>query len=166
MNRGKEVPQGAIGELWVKGDNIMLGYYNAPEATHKVLQDGWFNTGDLVYRDDRGRIIISGRTKDLISNKGIKIYPQEVENAIASHPNVLRVAVIGKIDPSVGEIPIAYVQLRKLQPGIEKEIEDLCKKHLASYKIPREFFCSVDELATTATGKVDKKVLRKLVSGK
>lgn len=164
--QGQEVRQGSIGELWVKGDNVMLGYYNAPEATEKVLQHSWFNTGDLVYVDYRGRIIISGRTKDLISNKGIKIYPQEVENVISSHPNVLRVGVIGKLDESVGEIPVAFVQLRKTQVGVEKEIEQLCKTHLASYKIPREFICSTDELVTTATGKVDKKILRKLISGK
>lgn len=163
---GKEVKAGAIGELWVKGDNIMLGYYNAREATEKIIQNGWFNTGDLVYIDERGRIIISGRTKDLISHKGIKIYPQEVENVISSHPNVMRVAVIGKLDESVGEIPIAYIQLRKPQPNVEKEIEHLCKTHLASYKVPREFICSTEELVTTATGKVDKKVLRKLVSNK
>jgi long-chain acyl-CoA synthetase len=161
--QGNEVAPGTIGELWVKGDNIMLGYYKAPQATEQVMKDGWFNTGDLVYCDEKGRIVISGRTKDLISNKGLKIYPQEVENVISSHSNVLRVGVIGKIDPASGEIPIAYIQLRKEQQNIEKELENLCKMHLAVYKIPREFICSVTELATTATGKVDKKVLRKLI---
>jgi long-chain acyl-CoA synthetase len=164
--QGAEVKRGAIGELWVKGDNVMLGYYNAPEATAKVLKNGWFNTGDLVYIDTKGHIIISGRTKDLISHKGIKIYPQEVENIITSHPNVVRVAVIGKTDDTVGEFPIAFVQLRKDQENISKELQELCKKHLASYKIPREFICSTTELVTTATGKVDKKILIKLVNNK
>lgn len=164
--QGKEVASGSIGELWVKGDNIMLGYYNAPDATAHVMKDGWFNTGDLVYQDEKGRLVITGRSKDLISNKGLKIYPQEIENVISSHPNVLRVGVIGKIDPNVGEIPVAYIQLRKAQTGIEREIEQLCKIHLASYKIPREFICSTEELVTTATGKVDKKVLRKIITSK
>ncbi len=162
--QGNALPDGQIGELWVKGDNIMLGYYNAPEATQAVLKDGWFNTGDAMYVDPAtGKLLITGRTKDLIIHKGINIYPQEIENIIIAHPNVIHVGVIGKKDNAYGEIPIAFVQLRQNEEGIEGKLKALCVQHLASYKVPRSFICSTEDLPTTATGKVNKKVLRKKI---
>ena len=157
---GTPVPQGQIGELWVKGDNVMLGYYNAPEQTQKVLKDGWFNTGDTFYLDDEGKLVITGRTKDLIINKGINIYPQEIENVLLSHPNVIGAAVVGKLNDDQGEIPIAFVQTKEEKADIEKELMALCKKQLAAYKVPRQFVCSIEELPMTATRKVNKKLLR------
>jgi long-chain acyl-CoA synthetase len=157
---GNEVPKGSVGELWVKGDNVMLGYYNAPEMTEHVLKDGWFNTGDLAYLDKRGNLIIAGRTKDLIIQKGIKIYPQEVENVISTHPEVIRVGVIGQDDQSDGEIPIAHVQVKTMTPNLVKELRALCVKNLAAYKVPRDFILTTQELPITATGKVNKKLLR------
>lgn len=159
---GAEVPHGEIGILWVKGDNIMLGYYQAPDKTSEVLQDGWFNTGDFARIDARGKIIISGREKDLIIHKGFNIYPPEIENVIMMHASVIAVGVIGKDDEESGQLPIAYVQIRKKDTGLEKELRDLCCQHLANYKIPRQFIL-IEELPLTATGKVDKKVLRKHV---
>ncbi len=163
-DKGNELRCNQIGELWVKGDNVMLGYYQAPEITDKVLKDGWFDTGDLAYLDRRGKIIITGRLKDLIIHKGLNIYPQEIENVILSHPNVIRAGVIGVREDAAGEMPIAFVQLRKAEPGIEDVLRELCDQHLAPYKVPRSFTCSTEELATTATGKVDKKILRKQVA--
>ncbi len=157
---GKPLPQGEIGELWVKGDNVMLGYYNAPDLTNDVLKDGWFRTGDTMYFDPKGKLVIAGRVKDLIKSKGIKIYPQEIENIIMSHANVIRVGVIGVKDETNSEIPIAYVQLRQAEEGIEQKLKTLCTQQLASYKVPRSFICSTEELPVTATGKVDKKLLR------
>lgn len=157
---GKEMPRGSIGAIWVRGDNIMLGYYNAPERTAETIKDGWLDTGDLGYMNSNGRIVITGRLKDLIKNKGFNIYPQEIENVIALYPNVLRVGVIGKPDEAEGEIPVAYVQLRKPESNADKVLEALCKQQLAFYKVPRIFHCSVEELPLTVTGKVDKKVLR------
>jgi len=159
---GNELSQGGIGQLWVSGDNIMLGYYQAPEVTATVMHDGWFNTGDLAYIDAKGKIVITGREKDLIIHKGFNIYPQEIENVILKHPNVLRVGVIGKKDEMVGEVPIAFVQLRQEEKGIEEELKTICDQYLASYKVPRFFICQIKELPTTATGKVDKKMLRML----
>ncbi len=156
----KDLPQGSIGVLWVKGDNVMMGYHNAPEATEKVLHDGWFNTGDLAYIDSKGRIVISGREKDLIINKGFNIYPQEVENVILLHPNVIRAGVIGVYDEEGGEMPMAFVQIRVADNGIEKSLRSLCMQHLAAYKVPRQFYCDTKELPVTATGKIDKKALR------
>lgn len=157
---GKPLPLGKIGELWVKGDNIMLGYYNAPDITADVLKDGWFRTGDTMYFDKKGKLVIAGRVKDLIKSKGIKIYPQEVENVIMLYPNVIRVGVIGIKDDTNSEIPIAYVQLRTKEEGIEEKLKTLCTQQLASYKVPRSFICSTEELPVTTTGKVDKKILR------
>ncbi|MCC7415344.1 MAG: AMP-binding protein [Epsilonproteobacteria bacterium] len=160
---GYPVPQGQIGQLWVKGHNIMLGYYNAPEMTESILKDGWLSTGDLAYLDHKGRIVITGRYKDLIIHKGFNIYPQEIENVILMHPDTLRAAVIGKPDATNGEIPIAYVQLKQENNNIGAQLEALCAKNIATYKIPRQFICSVEPLPLTATGKVDKKVLKRLV---
>jgi len=113
-----------------------------------------------VYLDAKGKIVITGREKDLIIHKGMNIYPQEIENVILSYANVIRVGVIGKRENAAGEIPIAFVQLRKAETGIENTLRQLCKQHLALYKIPRKFICITKDLPTTATGKVDKKVLR------
>lgn len=164
-DKGSALPHGTPGVLWVKGDNIMLGYYNAPEATAQVIQDGWFNTGDIAYIDSNGRIVITGREKDLIIHKGFNIYPQEIENIILLHGNVIRAAVIGKHDENE-EIPVAFVQLRVADTKSEKEIKLLCSQHLASYKVPRQFFCDTKDLPATATGKIDKKALRLFVAEK
>ncbi len=156
---GADMAQGKIGVIWVKGDNIMLGYYKAQEATEKVLQDGWFNTGDLGYLDDKGRIVITGREKDLIINKGVNIYPQEIENVILLYPNAIRAAVIGVRDGDE-EVPVAFVQIRSAEENCERNLKKLCMQHLATYKVPRQFYCDTKDLPATATGKVDKKVLR------
>ncbi len=157
---GKEVQKGKIGILWVKGDNVMLGYYNAPEHTAQVLVDGWLDTGDFAYFDTRGNLVISGRFKDLIIHKGFNIYPPEIENVLMSHPAVFKAGVIGKEDELTGEIPIAFVAVRENNPDCEKALKALCKQHLAPYKIPRHIICLPD-LPMTALGKVDKKRLKK-----
>lgn len=156
---GKEVAPGQIGVLWVKGDNIMMGYYNAPEQTREVLQDGWLNTGDFASFDDKGRLLISGRHKDLIINKGFNIYPQEIENVLMMHSAVFKAAVVGFADPDVGEIAIGFVACKEPAPGIEKQLKTLCAENLAPYKIPKTFIVLTD-LPMTALGKIDKKKLR------
>jgi long-chain acyl-CoA synthetase len=157
--QGHELVQGQTGVLWVKGDNVMLGYYHAPEKTDAILRDGWLNTGDVAYVDTRGKLVVCGREKDLVVHKGLKIYPPEVENIIMMHPAVLYVGVVGRPDEEVGEVPIAFVQVRSVAPGLERELRSLCDEHLATYKIPRAFII-LDTMPLTATGKVDKKVLR------
>lgn len=150
--------KGSIGTLWIKGDNVMLGYYNAPDATNAILKNGWLNTGDLAYINENNKIIIAGREKDLIVNKGIKIYPQEVENILMGHTLVTAVAVIGIVQDNE-EVPIAVVAAKSNTHTLEQELLDLCKNNLASYKVPRIIYVR-KELPTTATGKVDKKTLR------
>lgn len=158
---GIEISNEDIGMLWVKGDNVMIGYYKLPKTTKSVVKDGWFCTGDLAKFDSNGKLLICGRDKDLIIHKGFNIYPQEIENTILSHMAVMFVGVIGKPDEMSGEIPIAFVQLNSgtNEEGMERELLDLCKKNLANYKIPRSFIFLKD-IPLTATKKVDKKVLR------
>jgi long-chain acyl-CoA synthetase len=151
------------GLLWVKGDNIMLGYYNAPEATAKVLQNGWFNTGDLAYIDQDGYIILCGREKDLIIHKGFNIYPPEIENILTTHPAVYMAAVIG-YQYDGDEVPVAFVATKEtsfddVPEKLITELKALCANNLARYKIPLHFYIK-KELPTTATGKIDKKILR------
>lgn len=147
------------GTLWVRGDNVMLGYYKAPQETAKVLRDGWLNTGDLASIDDDGNIAILGRSKDLIIHKGFNIYPQEVENILMSHPAVFKAAVIGRHESVVGQVPIAYIATRDDKERIERSLRLLCAESLASYKIPRKFIC-LDDLPMSPTGKIDKKQLQ------
>jgi long-chain acyl-CoA synthetase len=150
-----------IGTLWIRGDNVMVGYYNAPKATKSVLKNGWFNTGDLAYIDEQGVLAITGRSKDLIIHKGFNIYPQEIENILMMHPLVFRAAVVGCDEDSSGQIPVAYVAVKKIDVEIEKSLKKLCYGHLASYKVPRKFVC-LEDLPMNATGKVDKKQLSNL----
>jgi len=158
---GKALATGQIGTLWVRGDNVMLGYYKAPKDTAKVLKDGWLNTGDLASLDQNGNLAIQGRSKDLIIHKGFNIYPQEVENVLMSHPSVFKAAVIGRQESVVGQVPIAFVATRDDKELVESALRSLCANNLATYKIPRKFIC-VDDLPMSPTGKVDKKKLEVL----
>jgi long-chain acyl-CoA synthetase len=157
-DEGNPLPIGTVGTLWVSGENIMQGYYNEPVMTAQVIQNGWLNTGDLATIDAEGCIAIVGRSKDLIINKGFNIYPQEVENVLLRHPAIYKAAVIGKEEDG-GEVPVAYVALREGTKVIPAEVTAFCRENLASYKVPRVVTCLPD-LPMTATGKVDKKVLR------
>lgn len=159
---GDCLSRGEIGILWVSGDNIMLGYYNAPEATSVVLQNGWLNTGDLAYIDQYGNIVLAGRERDLIIQKGIKIYPQEIENVLLTHPDILQAAVIG-IPYGDGEVPIAFIGARISKTvsaeKFSEEVKKFCAQRLAFYKVPREIIIEKD-LPVTSTGKIDKKKLK------
>ncbi len=156
---GNSLPKGQIGTLWVKGDNVMMGYYQSPEETEKVLKDGWLNTGDLGSINKDGYLAIKGRIKDLIIHKGFNIYPQEIENVLLSHPKVMQAAVIGKEDPDTGQIPVAFVASKENVDNLESILRDLCASNLASYKIPKKIIC-LNELPMNATGKIDKKILQ------
>lgn len=153
------IDYGNTGNLWIKGKNVMLGYYEAHDATAKILKDGWLNTGDLSTIRQDGFLAISGRSKDLIIHKGFNIYPAEIENILLRHPAVIRAAVIGHDDPMTGQVPIAFVAVKSKLHDLEPSLRELCFHNLASYKIPRKFIC-LDDLPLNATGKVDKKQLR------
>lgn len=154
----RPMKQGDVGTLWLRGQNVMYGYYKADDATAELIKDGWLNTGDLAYLDDAGNIVLSGRNKDLIKHKGIKIYPHEIENVLTSHPLISMAAVIGVMDDT-DEIPVAYVVTREMREGLETELKELCANNMAAYKVPRHIYVHT-ELPMTATGKIDKKALR------
>ncbi len=159
-----EVKTGEIGEIIVKGDNVMKGYYKDPTATEETIINGWLLTGDLGYVDKDGYIYIVDRKKDLIISKGINIYPREIEEVLNTHPYVDASAVVGKKDETHGEIPVAFVQLSEDAPPVtEVDLKNYLKDKLANYKIPKYFYI-VDELPRNATGKVLKRVLREKVN--
>lgn len=155
---GAALPANAIGALWIKGDNIMMGYYNAPDATAHVLQHGWLNTGDLGSLDLHGNLAIRGRTKDIIIHKGFNIYPAEIENVLMMHPAVFKAAVIGLEEEMAGQVPVAFVAVRNREPNMEQLLRKHCAHNLATYKVPRKIVC-LDDLPMNATGKIDKKQL-------
>lgn len=156
---GNPINADQIGILWVKGDNIMLGYFNAPQATDDVLKDGWLNTGDFAKFDDQGRLVIVGRFKDLIIHKGFNIYPQEIENVLMSYPGTMKAAVVGFPDEQTGEIPVAYMVTKESHDQVEKQVRALCMSSLAAYKVPR-YIILLEDLPMTPLGKVDKKKLK------
>jgi long-chain acyl-CoA synthetase len=157
----KELPRGEehVGEIVIRGHNIMKGYYNKPEATAEAFRNGWFHTGDLAYMDDDGYLFIVDRKKDLVIRGGYNVYPREVEEVLFGHPAIAEAAVIGKPDEKLGEEVVAIIALK---PGADVTPDDViayCKERLAAYKYPREVRI-VDELPKGPTGKILKKELR------
>ncbi len=156
---GKEVSTGEVGEIWVKSDTNMLGYYNLPEATAANLTDGWVHTGDAGYLDDEGYLYLKDRIKDMVVSGGENIYPVEVENTLAKLEAVADVAVIGVPDEKFGEALLAFVVTK---PGMSLAVEEMiefCRDKIAGYKIPRRLEI-VSELPRNPSGKILKKVLR------
>ncbi len=155
-----EVPRGEVGEVVVKGDNVMLGYWNRPEDTAAAVRDGWMHTGDGGRMDENGYVFIVDRIKDMIITGGENVYSAEVENALASHPAVAASAVIGVPDDEWGERVHAVVVLLPGQLATEDEIRQHCKALIAGYKSPRsvEF---VAALPMSGAGKILKRELRK-----
>ncbi|MEW5910995.1 MAG: long-chain fatty acid--CoA ligase [Thermodesulfobacteriota bacterium] len=150
-----------VGELCVKGPQVMKGYLNRPEETARTLRDGWLYTGDIAYMNDRGWTFIMDRAKDLVKHKGFSVFPKEVEDYLFSHPDVLEVAVIGLPHPKVGEVLKAFVVLKPESVGqvSEQDIIDWCAQNMTSYKVPSivEFR---SELPKTMVGKVLRRVLK------
>lgn len=151
--------QNEIGELAVKGPQVMKGYWNMPEETARVLKDGWLLTGDIAKMDEDGYFYIVDRKKDMINVGGLKVYPREVEDVLFEHPAVKEAAVIGIEDPFRGEAVKAYIVLKENSRATEKEIIDFCSSRLAKYKVPAkvEF---VSDLPKTLVGKVLRRKLR------
>jgi len=156
-----EVPRGQVGELIIKGDGVMLGYLNRPEATKETIINGWLRTGDLGKMDEDDYIYIVDRMKDLIISKGINIYPREIEEELMKLEYVKAAAVIGIADPRSGEVPIAFLELEdelEVTPT-EHDVKTALKAQLANFKLPKTV-SFIDELPKTATGKVLKRVLK------
>jgi acyl-CoA synthetase (AMP-forming)/AMP-acid ligase II len=159
----KPVAEGEVGELWVRGPNVMKGYYRAAEETAAAINsEGWFNTRDLA-RMENGYLFIVGRTKELIIRFGENVYPAEVEAVLNSHPEVVRSAVIGRTVEGAhgGEEIVAYVQLTPSSPTLERELAQYAAQHLAPYKRPSQILI-VPSMPLTPTGKVIKGELPRL----
>jgi long-chain acyl-CoA synthetase len=161
---GQDVPIGAVGELIVRGPNVMKGYYKMPEETQAAIRDGWLHTGDMARMDEEGYFYIVDRKKDLIIVGGYNVYPREVEEVIYNHPDVVEVAVVGVPDPNQGEAVNAYV-VSKNPVLTWEQLQEYCREHLAKYKVPTtiEF---IDELPKNTTGKILRRALKNLISQK
>lgn len=155
----KELPQGDVGELMVKGPQVMQGYWNHPEETANALHDGWLLTGDIARMDEEGYFYIVDRKKDMILSAGYNVYPREVEEVLYQHPKVLEAAVVGLPDEMRGEKIIAYLVLRPGQTATAAEIRAFCRERLAPYKQPRTVVFR-DNLPKALTGKVLRRQLR------
>jgi malonyl-CoA/methylmalonyl-CoA synthetase len=164
--RAEDVKPGDVGEVWIRGDNVFKGYWQMPEKTRESFEAGWFKTGDLGYQDpaDGGRLYLVGRAKELIITGGYNVYPKEIESVLEQHEAVQEVAVVGIPDEDYGEKVIAIVVPRGSEhPVTSEEMIAFCKKHLASYKSPKQIFF-VDHLPRNAMGKIQKEVLQKKYS--
>jgi fatty-acyl-CoA synthase len=155
-----DVPTGEVGEIVYRGPTVMQGYWNKPDETAAAFEGGWFHSGDLVRQDEEGYVWVVDRKKDMIISGGENIYCAEVENAIAAHPAVMEVAVIGRPDDRWGEIPVAVISLRPDADELTAEaLREFLADRLASYKHPR-VVSVVDALPRNAGGKVVKAALR------
>ncbi|MGH9221792.1 MAG: AMP-binding enzyme, partial [Vicinamibacterales bacterium] len=157
-DEGKDVPAGEPGELWVKGPQVMKGYWQRPDETARVLRDGWLATGDIAKMDADGYLQIVDRKKDMILVSGFNVYPNEVEAVIATHPGVADTAVVGVPDDECGEIVVAFVT-PKDESVTEDAIRQHCQQSLTNYKVPRLVVFKKD-LPKSNVGKVLRKDLR------
>lgn len=153
VETGEPLPVGEIGELVVKGPQVMKGYWNRPEETQEVLKDGWLHTGDMGYMDEEGYFYIVDRKKDMIIASGYNIYPREIEEVLYEHPAVKEVVVAGVPDPYRGETVKAYIVLKEGATVTEEELNKFARKNLAAYKVPRKYEFR-DELPKTTVGKI------------
>lgn len=161
-NDGNEVARGETGEIWVRGQGVMLGYLDDTVATAEAIDtDGWLHTGDVGTMDENGYVRITDRKKDLYISGGFNVYPAEVEKLLSAQPAIAMVAVVGVPDERMGEVGKAYVVLRAGETATEGDLRAWSRENMANYKIPRSFVF-VDDLPRNASGKVLKTELRHL----
>lgn len=160
LESNKVLATGEIGTLFVRGPQVMSGYWQNDEQTQLVLKDGWLNTKDLAYIDGRGKLILAGRQSDMIIVSGFNVYPAEVEAALDGFSQIKESAVIGVPDEDSGEAVIAYIVLKGGQQIDEIEIRQKCKIKIAAYKVPKHIIIKSD-LPKTLVGKIDKVSLLK-----
>ena len=154
---GREVPQGDVGELLVRGPGVMLCYYKNPDATNEVLKDGWLWTGDMARMDEDGFIYLVDRKKDVVISGGENLYPVQIEDFLRGFDKIKDVAVIGLPDPRLGEIAAAIVEIKEGETCTEAEIQKFCEA-MPRYKRPRKII--FDRIPRNPTGKIEKPVLR------
>lgn len=156
----REVPRGTVGEVLVRGPNVMKGYFKNPDATSEALRGGWMHTGDGAYMDKDGFVFLVDRMKDMIITGGENVYSAEVENVVMSYPGVAMCAVIGTPDQKLGELVTVIVQPKESAKIDVNALQEHCRAHIAAYKIPRKVVVQ-DTLPMSGAGKVLKAELRK-----
>ncbi|MEH7381635.1 fatty acid--CoA ligase family protein [Bacillus sp. JJ1533] len=159
---GDDLPVGQVGELIVRGPNVMKGYYKMPEESDATLRNGWLYTGDLARVDEEGYFYIVDRKKDMIIVGGYNVYPREVEEVLYNHPDIIEVAVVGVPDPEQGEAVHCYV-VKKNPDLTDDTLLAYCREHLAKYKLPSKIEF-IDELPKNTTGKILRRALKDLVT--
>jgi long-chain acyl-CoA synthetase len=161
-DEGRHLPVGEVGEVCVRGGNVMQGYWNQPDETAKALRNGWLLTGDIGYQDSDGYFYITDRKKDMLLVNGINVYPREIEEVLYQFPGVKEAAVVSRPDPRKGEQPIAFVAPNEGVTLQEKEIISFVRSKLADYKVPRQIVV-IPALPRNATGKILKTSLRQQI---
>ncbi len=160
---GQELPLGQIGEICVRGPQVMAGYWNFPDETAKVmLPEGWLRTGDIGHVDERGYVYIEDRKKDMILVSGFNVYPNEIEATVVTHPGVVEAAAVAQPDEHSGEVVALFV-VRSDSSLTERAMIEFCRQSLAAYKVPRHVYFR-DELPKTNVGKILRKALREEVA--
>ena len=157
---GNHLPAGESGEVVVRGDNVMAGYWNKPEETAAVLRNGWYRTGDVGWIDSQGFLFLVDRAKDMIVSGGENVYSTEVEQALMTHPGVLECAVYGIPDPRWGEAVAATVVAREGIDLTDTELVEHCRSLIAGFKVPRRIEVIADPLPKSAAGKILKREIR------
>ena len=163
-NEDNDVAQGEIGEIVIRGHNVMKGYWNQPDATAETLRDGWLHTGDMATIDEEGYFFIVDRKKDMIIRGGYNVYPREIEEVLYEHPDVIEAAVVGLPHDELGEEVGAAVALKDTSTATSQELSDFVKGQVAAYKYPRRVWF-VDELPKGPTGKILKREIELPESG-
>ena len=158
---GQDVPVGEVGELIVRGPNVMKGYYKMPEETAVAIRDGWLYTGDLARKDEEGYFYIVDRKKDMINVGGFNVYPREVEEVLFTHNNIVEAAVVGFPDSDFGEAVHAYVVLKDSAKTTTDDILAYCAKHMVKYKVPKVIEI-IEELPKNTTGKILRRSLKEV----
>ncbi len=158
---GRVLEPGQVGELCVRGGNVMMGYWRKPEETARAMRGDWLLTGDIGYQDREGYLFITDRKKDMLLVNGINVYPREIEEVLYQLPGIREAAVIGRPDPRKGEQPVAFVSAGNGHSLDERAIQQFVRKRLADYKVPRRVVF-LESLPKNATGKILKTALRQM----
>jgi long-chain acyl-CoA synthetase len=158
------VPTGEVGEIVIRGHNVMKGDWERPDATEEAIRGGWFHSGDMATVDEDGYFFIVDRKKDLIIRGGYNVYPREIEEVLYEHPAVREAAVLGLPHDEYGEEVGAAVVLKEGESATEDELREFCKEQVAAYKYPRRVWL-VDELPKGPTGKILKREIEPPADG-
>jgi len=157
---GNQLPAGEVGEIYVRSNSVMKGYWNQPELTAKTLAGNWLHTGDAGYLDERGFVFLVDRVKDMVISGGENVYPNEVESVLLTHPAIDECAVVGLPHEKWGEVVHAVIRVKNEGTVTAEELDAHCREYIAGYKVPKSFCISTNPLPQTAMGKIDKVALR------